>query len=125
MPLFFRFHPHGASKIKSNRPQNLNAGRTDQQRITILLHIHRMVFLAGVLVLPMLADGVGDFNQPSAVFGQFQHVGSGKKLDAVLRRIAQRLEQPSVHECRNIMRLAVQHPARLLRRQAGGQLIQE
>ena len=81
-----------------------------------------MVFFAGVLVLPMLADGVGDFDQPSAVFGRFQNVRRRKILGAILRGVAERLEQPRRDERRNVVRLAVQHPARLLRREAGGQL---
>ena len=53
-----------------------------------------MVIFAGVLMLPVLADGVGDFDEPSAVFGRFQNIGSRKILCAVLRGIAERLEQP-------------------------------
>jgi hypothetical protein len=34
-----------------------------------------------------------------------------------LRRVAQRLEQPGGNERRNIVRLAVEHPPRLLRRE--------
>ena len=62
--------------------------------MTILRQVRRMVFLAGVLVLPVLADGVGNFGEPSAVFGGFQNVGSRKELGAVLSGIAERLEQP-------------------------------
>jgi hypothetical protein len=47
-----------------------------------------MVFFAGVLMLPMLADGVGCFGEPGTVFGSFQNVGSRKILCAVLRGIA-------------------------------------
>lgn len=61
--------------------------------MTILRQVRKMVFLAGVLVLPMLADGVGNFDEPGAVFGRFQNVGSRKILCAVLRGIAERLEQ--------------------------------
>ena len=39
--------------------------------MTILRAILRMVFLAGVLVLPMLTDCVRHFDQPSAVFADF------------------------------------------------------
>ena len=67
-----------------------------------------MVFVAGVLVLPMLADSVGDFDEPRAVFGGFENVSSGKKLGAVLRGIAERLEQPRGNQRGNVMRLAVQ-----------------
>jgi hypothetical protein len=34
-----------------------------------------------------------------------------------LRRVAQRLEQPGGNERRNIVRLTVEHPPRLLRRE--------
>ena len=60
--------------------------------MTILRQFRRMHFLAGVPFLPMLADGIGHFDEPRTVFRQFQHVGGGKKLDTVLRRIAERLE---------------------------------
>ena len=81
--------------------------------------------LAGVLLLPMLANGVGDFDQPRTVFGHFQNIRRGKILGGILRRIAERLEQPGIDQRGNVVRLAVQHPARLLRREAGGQLPQE
>jgi hypothetical protein len=87
--------------------------------------IGRMVFVAGVLVLPVLADGVGDFDKPSAVFGGFQNIGSRKKLCAVLRGIAERLEQPRGNQRGNVMRLAVQHPTGLLRRETEGQLAEQ
>jgi len=73
----------------------------------------------------MLANGVADFDQPSAVFRQFQHVRRGKILGGILGRIAQRLEQPGIDQRGDVVRLAVQHPARLLRRQAGGQLAEQ
>ncbi len=81
-----------------------------------------MVFFAGVLVLPMLADGVGCFDEPSTVFGRFQNVRRGEILGGVLGGIAGRLEQPRRNQRGDVMCLAVQHPARLLRREAGGQL---
>lgn len=84
-----------------------------------------MVLFAGVLVLPVLANGVADLDQPSAVFCQFQNVRRGKILAAIGRRIAQRLEQPGVDQRGDVVRLAVQHPARLLRREAGGQLAEQ
>jgi DNA repair protein RadC len=42
-----------------------------------------------------------------------------------LGRVAERLEQPRRNQRGNVMRLAVQHPARLFRREAGRQLTQE
>jgi len=80
-----------------------------------------MVFLAGVLVLPTLAYGVGDFNEPGTVLGCFQNIGSRKILCAVLRGIAERLEQTRRNQGRNVVRLAVQHPARWFRCEAEGQ----
>ena len=84
-----------------------------------------MTAFFGVLFLPVLANGVADLDQPSAVFRQFQNVRRGEILRGVLGKIAERLEQPGIDQRGNVMRLAVQHPARLLRRQAGGQLSQE
>lgn len=46
----------------------------------------------GVLPLPVLANGAGDFGKPRAVLGQFQDIRRGEKLDAIRRRIAQRLQ---------------------------------
>ena len=69
-------------------------------------------------MLPMLADSISGFDEPSAVFGDFQQVSRRKILGAILRRVAERLEQPRGNQRGNVMRLAVQHPARLLRRQA-------
>ena len=84
--------------------------------MTILRQVRRMVFLSGVLVLPMLADGVGRFDEPSTIFREFQNVRRGEILGGVLGRIAQRLEEPRGNQRGDVMRLAVQHPARLLRR---------
>ena len=56
------------------------------------LSVHRVLFLAGVFLLPMLADGRADAHQPVAVFDLFQQIRRGEKLDAVGRRIAQRLD---------------------------------
>ena len=55
-----------------------------------------LVLFAGVLMLPMLADGIGDFHKPSAVFGRFQNIGRRKILGGILGGIAERLEQPGI-----------------------------
>ena len=73
----------------------------------------------------MLANGVTDFDQPPTVFCHFQHVRRGEILGGIWGKITERLEQPGVDQRGNIVRLAVQHPARLLRREAGGHLSQE
>ena len=44
-------------------------------------------------------------------------LSEGKEVDAVRRWVAQRLEQPRRHQNRHIMRLAIEHPGRLFRRQ--------
>ena len=93
--------------------------------MAILRQVRRMVFLAGILMLPVLGDGVGDFDEPGTVFGSFQNIGSRKILCAVLRGIAERLEQPRRNQGRNVVRLAIQHPARLFRREAEGQLTEQ
>jgi len=87
--------------------------------------VGRMVFVAGVLVLPMCIDCRRHLDQPGAVFGSFQKVSRGKILGSIRRGIAERLEQPGMNERRNVVRLAVQHPARLLPRQAEGQLAEQ
>jgi hypothetical protein len=79
-------------------------------------------FLAGILPLPMLVDGVCHLDQPGAVLKELQNIRRAEKLAAVLRRVAQRLEQAGGNERRNVMRLAIKHPPRLLRREPGGQL---
>lgn len=81
-----------------------------------------MVFLSRVLPLPVLVDGVGCLDEPGAVLEQFENINRREKFRSVLGRIAQRLEQPGRNQRRNVMRLAVQHPARLLRREPGRQL---
>lgn len=63
--------------------------------------------------------------QPRAVFGRFQQNRRGKILRAIRGGIAEGFEKASMNQRRNVVRLAVQHPARLLRRQAGGQLAQQ
>ena len=70
----------------------------------------------------MLANSVGHLHQPGPVSAQLQDVGGGEELDPVKRRVAQRLKQPRGDQNGNVMRLAVQHPGRLLGRKANGQL---
>ena len=84
--------------------------------MSVLRAISRTASFLRVLFVPVLVDSVCHLDQPSAIFGKFQDVCRGKKLDAVGRRIAQRLEQTRADENRHIMRLAIQHPRRLLRR---------
>jgi len=84
-----------------------------------------MALFAGVLFLPVLANGIADFDQPTTVFCHFQHVRCGEILGGIWGGIAERLEQSGIDQRGNIVRLAVQHPARLLRSEAGGQLSQE
>ena len=79
----------------------------------------------GVLLLPVLIDGCCHPHQPDAVFGKLQKVRRGKILAGILRGIAERLEQPRRNQRGNVVRLAVEHPASLLRREADGQLAQE
>ena len=96
-----------------------------QFRVTVARAVNGRILFPGVLVLPMLANGVGDFDQPRGIFGFFQNIGSRKILRAVLGGVAECLEQPRINQRRNIVGLAVQHPARLLRREADGQLAKQ
>ena len=93
--------------------------------MAVLRTIRQMIFLGGISHLPMLIQRIRDLRQPRPVFDLFQQFRRGKELDAVRWRIAQRLEQARTDENRYIMRLAIQHPGYLLRRQAGWQLSQQ
>jgi len=73
----------------------------------------------------MLLDGRCHLDQPSAIFGNFLEVRRGKILDAIRCGIAKGLEQAGMDQRRNVVRLAVQQPAGLLRREADWQLAQE
>ena len=97
-------------------------GRRRQGSVTVHHAVEGMIFFAGVLLLPVLANGVADFDQPSAVFRNLQNIRRRKILGGVLGGIAERLEQPRRNQGGDVVRLAVQHPARLLRREASGQL---
>ena len=79
----------------------------------------------GVLFLPVCVDGRCHFDQPRAIFGSFQKICRGKILGAVRRRIAEGLEQAGMDQRRNVVRLAVEHPARLLPRETEGQLAEQ
>jgi len=83
-----------------------------------------MTFLGCIPLSPVLIQRIRDFCQPRPVIDLFQLFRRGKILDAVRLRITQRLEQTSRHQNRHIMRLAIQHPRRLFRLQAGRQLVQ-
>ena len=101
---------------------------TRQRRHTFWLN-YAIVDQSGSLVcifsLPVLINSGQHAHQPVVVFDLFQQIRRGKKLDTVGRRIAQRLEQPGGDQYRDVMRPAVEHPGRLLRRQASGQLPQQ
>jgi len=58
--------------------------------------VHLQMLLAGVLLLPVLADGRADAHQPVAVFDLFQQIRRGEILDAVGRRIASGLSSRAV-----------------------------
>ena len=84
-----------------------------------------MDFLAGILPVPVLVDGHCHLDQPRTIFGNLQKVRRGKILGAICWRVAERFEHPRRNQGRNVVRLAVQHPARLFRRQAEGQLTEQ
>ena len=66
-----------------------------------------MALFPGILLLPVLANGIADFDQPTTVFRHFQHVRRGKILGGIWGKITERLEQPGVDQRGNIVRLAV------------------
>ena len=61
-----------------------------------------MEFVAGIFLLPMLVDSVRHLRQPGTVFEKFQNICRAKKLDAVLRGVAKRLQQPRRDQRRNM-----------------------
>ena len=73
----------------------------------------------------MLIDGRCHFDQPGAVFGRFEEITCGKILGAVGRGIAKRFDKAGMDEGRNVVGLAVQHPASLFRSQADRQLAEQ
>lgn len=70
----------------------------------------------------MIAYCVGHPDQPSPIFDGLQDIGCGEELYGVRLWAPQRFEQPRRNQNRDIMRLAVQNPSRLLRRQTARQL---
>jgi hypothetical protein len=76
-------------------------------------------------MLPVLADSVGYLDQPRPVFGELDQIDGAEKLDAIGRRVPQRLQQARGNQDGNIMRLTIQHPGGLLGREAGRQLSME
>src|ERR1035437_5651366 len=99
-----------------------HAGRP---RIRIPGFVRQVLPFGGIFVLPVLIQRIRDFCQPRPIFDLFQQFRRRKILDAMRWWIAQRLEQTRSHQDRHIMRLAVNDPRRLLRRQAGWQLVQQ
>ena len=61
-----------------------------------------MTVLAGVFLVPMLAVGACHLGEPGVILDQFQNIRRGEKLNAVGRRVAQRLEQPGRDEDRRL-----------------------
>jgi hypothetical protein len=93
--------------------------------MTVRRTIRHTIFLVGIYFLPMLIQGIRDFCQPCPVLNLFQQFQRRKVFDTVRRWIPQRFQQPHTDENRHIRWLAVQHPSRLFRRQAGWQLVQQ
>ena len=106
-----------------------NAGQRDQPTTDVVSQtakpICRLFFLAKFFLCQCWFNAFVTFASQVRSFTCSSNSGRGKILDAVWRRIAQRLEQSRRHQDRHIMRLAIQHPRRLLRRQAGRQLVQQ
>ena len=84
-----------------------------------------LVFLACILLMPVLVDRIRDLDEPGPIFHQFGDFGRGKELDGIRRRIAQRLEDTGGDENRDVMNLAIQYPRRLLGAQSRGWLTQQ
>jgi len=72
--------------------------------------------------MPVMIDGIGYFRQPVLILGEFQHIRCAKEFDAVGGRIAQRFQEAGGDQNGNVMRLTIQDPRRLFRREPRGQL---
>jgi len=60
----------------------------------VVLHhdIAWKVLFSGVLMLPMLANRIRHLDQPSTIFGSFQNIRRGEKLNGIGRRVAKRFD---------------------------------
>lgn len=81
-----------------------------------VMPIDRRGFFSGILALPVLVYGVRYLDKPGTILEGFQNISGAKEFRTILRRGAERLQQPGVDQGRDVMRLAVQHPTRLFRR---------
>jgi len=87
--------------------------------MSLLRAISRTASFLRVLFVPVLIDDGCHLDQPQPVFDVFDDFSRAEELDAIGRRVAERLEQSRRDESRNVMRLTVEHPGRLFRREAG------
>src|SRR5436309_755535 len=78
-----------------------------------------------VLPLPMLIDRIRNFHQPGSILDEFHQVSGGKEFNTIGWRISQGLKQTGTDKDRNIVRLTVQDPSRLLRCESRGKLAME
>lgn len=99
--------------------------RADQRWPAIRRAIGRPVLLADILLVPVLVYRIRHLGQPGPILAEFKKIRCTKEFDAVGRRIAQGLQQAGGDQHRNVVRLAIQHPSRLLDGQPGRQLLQE
>ena len=93
--------------------------------MVVICKLGNLVFLACILLMPVLVDRIRDLDEPGPIFHQFGDFGRGKELDGIGRRIAQRLEDTGGDENRDVMNLAIQYPGRLLCVQPRGWLTQQ
>ena len=69
----------------------------------------------------MRVNGSSHFYKPRTVFSRFQNIRCGKILGRILRRVAERLNEPGMNQRRDVMRLAVEHPPGLFGIETDGQ----
>ena len=81
--------------------------------MTVLRRFRGTVLVPVVVVFRVLDDGVGHLRQPRPVLDGFQDVRRAEELDAIGRRVAERLEETGGHECGNRGRRTVQQPRHL------------
>ena len=73
----------------------------------------------------MLGDCIGYLRQPGPVFHELDDFERGEILDGIPRRAPERFQGSGGNQNRDVVRLAILHPSRLLRVQAARELSQQ
>ena len=81
--------------------------------------------VASITLPPAIINGIGHAGEPGPVLGEFPDLDGAEILGAIGQGAAQWLKQPSGHQHRDVVGLAVKRPGRLLRGETGRWLRQQ